>query len=74
MDNGKGRKEVALRFSKDSGENSDGRHRFRQDELYRIPAPLVTEIVAALQSIFSFVNYNDMCTGGSTFIRLLSTL
>ena len=50
LDNKKRHKQIAQRGIK--GKNEDGRHNFRQDELYRIPAPLVEEIEQALRRSF----------------------
>ena len=48
MDNGRKHKEVAQRVPTDPVQNRDNRRRWRQDELYRIPAPLVEEIEAEI--------------------------
>ena len=50
LDNKKRHKQVAQRGVK--GDNEDGRQNFRQDELYRITAPLIQEIVIALEYNF----------------------
>ena len=47
LDNKKRHKQIAQRGIK--GKNEDGRQNFRQDELCRIPAPLIQEIVNALE-------------------------
>ena len=51
LQNKKRHKQVAQRGI--VGENLDGRQNFRQDELYRIPAPLVEEIEQALRRSLS---------------------
>ena len=50
LDNKRRHKQVAQRGIK--GANEDGRQNFRQDELYRIPGPLVEEIEQALHRSF----------------------
>ena len=50
LDNKKRHKQIAQRGVK--GANEDGRQNWRQDELYRIPAPLIQEIVFALEYNF----------------------
>ena len=51
MPNGRKHQEAAQRGT--VGRNEEGRRRFRQDQLYRIPAPLIEEIEEALRLLLS---------------------